>query len=95
MLDYKRAYDLFAQESKARVSEQTFASKNQRDPVTFTEYSFPRVNIEGDHATMQVVRSVSYEKVGQQQDRGTQEAILEDEGWRIVMRDEQYKYYEG
>ena len=99
MLNYKRAYDLFAQESKARVSEQTFASKNerddQRDPVTFTKYSFPRVNIEGDHATMQVVRSVSYEKEGQQQGRDTQEAVLEDEGWRIVMRDEQYKYYGG
>jgi hypothetical protein len=32
-------------------------------------------------------------KDGEEQDRTTQEAALEGEGWRIVMRDEQYKTY--
>jgi hypothetical protein len=99
MTAWKQVYELFAQESKARVSEQVFVSQNQqdyqRDPVAFTEYSFPTVKIEGDRATMQVVRSASSEKEGEGQERITQEAVLEDEGWRIVMRDEQYKYYGG
>ena len=74
-----------------------FVSKNQqdnqRDPLAYTEYSFPTVKIEGDRATMHVVRSYTSEKEGQLQDRVTQEAVLENDGWRTVMRDEQYKYY--
>jgi hypothetical protein len=95
---WEQAYELFAQESKARVSKQVFVSKNQedhqQDPVAFTQYSFPTVKIQGDHATMQVVRSTSWSE-GETQDRVTQEAVLEDEGWRIMMRDEQYKHYGG
>ena len=31
--------------------------------------------------------------VSEQQDRATSEAVLEDEGWRILMHDEQYEIY--
>ena len=102
MADYERAYELFAQETKARVSEQVFTSENQQDDekyggYSFTKYSFPSVEIEGDHATMQVVRSVSgaSASASEEQERVTQEAVLEDEGWRILMRDDQYKAYLG
>jgi hypothetical protein len=99
MTAYEQGYDLLAQESKARVPEQVFVSMNQEDDkqnlVAFMKYSFPTVEIEGDRATMQVVRSYSCEEEGEGQERLTQEAALENEGWRIVMRDEQYKYYGG
>jgi len=95
---YERGYELFAEESKARVPEQLFSDTNQQDerqdPVAFTDYSFPTVKIEGDRAAIQVVRSYSYERE-EGQERVTQEAVLEDEGWRILMRDEQYEYYLG
>jgi hypothetical protein len=96
---YEQAYELYAQESKARVPEQVFVSKNQEGDkenlVAFTKYSFPTVKVEGDNATMQAVRSYSDEAEGEGQERITQEAVLEDEGWRVVMRDEQYKFYGG
>jgi hypothetical protein len=38
------------------------------------------VKIEGDRATMQVVRSFTSAKEGEDHDRVTQEAVLEDEG---------------
>jgi hypothetical protein len=43
---------------------------------------------------MQVVRSYSFEDEAGQE-RITQEAVLEDDGWRIVMRDAQYQNYGG
>jgi hypothetical protein len=100
MGEYERAYDLFAQESKERVSEQMFVSKNEQDDqktggYSFTQYSFPSVEIEGDHATMQVVRTSSDQEESELQEEITQEAVLEDEGWRIVMREDQYEYFGG
>jgi hypothetical protein len=96
MTAWSAVYDLFAQESKDRVPEQTFTSKAQQDfekyREAFTDYSFPTVTVEGDRATMKVVRLVSW-KDGEHQDRVTHEAVQEDQGWRIVMRDEQYEFY--
>jgi len=99
MGEYERDYALFAQESKARVSEQVYTSRNRRvdqqgNGFSFPQYSFPSVEIEGDQATMQVVRSYTSEE-GEGQDRRTEEAVLADEGWRTVMRDNQYEYYLG
>jgi len=68
MTAYERAYDLFAEESKARVSEQQAVSKSQQADqqeglVSITEYSFPTLKIEGDNATVQVVRTFTRTKV--------------------------------
>ena len=60
MTEFERAYDLYAQESKDRVSEQVFVSA-QKEPkqqgvswnTTPTSYSIPSVEIEGDRATIQ------------------------------------------
>src|SRR5215208_4846763 len=50
MGEYERDYALFAQESKARVSEQVYTSRNRRDDqqdngFSFPQYSFPSVEI--------------------------------------------------
>jgi hypothetical protein len=99
MADYERAYELFAQETKDRISEQTYTSVLREDDektggYSVTQYSFPSVNIEGNRATMQVVESWETQE-DEGQERITQEAVLEDAGWRIVMRDSSYKFYEG
>jgi hypothetical protein len=95
MEEWERAYDLFAQESKDRVSlEQYEATNNKGTKECVSEYSFPSVNVKGDHATIE--RVFSWETPDDEgQDRATQEMVLEDEGWRILMRDEQYEYYGG
>jgi hypothetical protein len=94
MTAWERAYELFAQESKDRVPKRLFVSHKRREyrrsPTAFTRYSFPAVNIEGDRATMHIVLTYS-QPAGEQQERIVQEAVLEDEGWRIVMPDEQVK----
>jgi hypothetical protein len=100
MADYERAYELFAQETKARVSEQAYTSLNLKEDeqghgFSYTQYSFPSVEIDGDQATIEVVRTFSDANTSEEQDRVTHEAVLEDEGWRIVMRNEQYETYLG
>jgi hypothetical protein len=59
MTDFERVYDLFAQESKDRVSEQDYVSLGREmirvSGYLFPSYSFPSVEIEGDRATIQVV----------------------------------------
>jgi hypothetical protein len=98
MTAWERAYDLFAQESKDRVPRETYVSviqrDNRREPLSITDYSFPSVVVEGNHATVERVYSwATTDEEGQE--KRTQEMVLEDEGWRIVMREEQYKYYLG
>jgi hypothetical protein len=95
MEEWERAYDLFAQESKDRVSLEQYEATNNKGPKeSVSEYSFPSVNVKGDHATIE--RVFSWETPDDEgQDRATQEMVLEDEGWRILMRDEQYEYYGG
>jgi hypothetical protein len=96
MTDFERAYDLYAQESKDRVSEQVFVSaqkegKQQGASYTVpTSYSIPSVEIEGDRATIHVVGiEPPVEREGLHLSRVTHphedEAVLDDEGWRIMM----------
>ena len=96
MTDFERAYDLYAQESKDRVSEQVFVGAQKEgkqqgvSPTIPTSYSIPRVEIEGDRATIHVVGiEPPVEREGLHLSRVTHaheaEAVLEDEGWRIMM----------
>ncbi len=90
------AYELFAQESKDRVSEQAYVSVMEKalseSVSAYTGYSFPSVDIKGNRATIERVATDSSEE-GEFQDTATQEMVLEDAGWRIVMRDEQYDFF--
>lgn len=96
MTAWEAAYELFAQESKDRVSEQAYVSVMEKalsgSVSAFTEYSFPSVDIQGNRATIERVATDSTEE-GEFQDTATQEMVLEDAGWRIVMRDEQYGFF--
>ena len=99
MTDFERAYDLYAQESKDRVSEEVFVGpqkEGKQQDVSYTtptSYSIPRVEIEGDRATIHVV-GVSPPVEGEGLHRITvpyeAEAVLDDEGWRIMMTKGQY-----
>jgi hypothetical protein len=93
MTAWKQAYELFAQESQARVSEQEYADFwKSRPPEAITEYSFPSVVVQGDHATIERVYTDATAKKSVQS-KATQEAVREDDGWRIVMRDSQVKAF--
>ncbi len=97
MTDFERVYDLYAQESKDRVSEQVFvgAQKEAKQQgvsyTTPTSYSIPSVEIEGDRATIHVVAvEPPVEGEGLHRDRVVTyaheaELVLDDEGWRIMM----------
>ncbi len=89
MTAWAQSYDLFAPESKAIISEQAYISALKKDPpFAIMQYSFPSVRIQGDRAVIERVFTYS-EKEGTGQDKATQEAVLTDEGWRIIMRDDQ------
>jgi hypothetical protein len=96
MTDFERVYDLYAQESKDRVSEQVFVGAQKEgkqqgvSPTTPTSYSIPSAEIEGDRATIHVVGiEPPVEREGLHLSRVTHpheaEAVLDDEGWRIMM----------
>jgi len=95
MTVYEQSYELFAQETKDRVSEQMYVSgQKEYDVAAFMEYSFPSVDVQADRATVERVATyANKEETGQ--DKATQELVLEDDGWRVVMRDEQYELFAG
>jgi hypothetical protein len=94
MTAWKQAYELFAEESKREVSLEEYEaymdSGYRERPIAVIDYTFPSVEIEGDHATIERVFTLSTPD-GEHQHEATQEAVLEDEGWRIVMRDDQVR----
>ena len=94
MTAWKRAYALFAEESKREVSleqYEAYMDSGQRErPTAVIEYAFPSVEVEGDHAAVERVFTLSTPD-GEHRQKATQEAVLEDEGWRIVMRDDQIR----
>ena len=94
MTAWKRAYELFAEQSKREVSldqyEDYMDSGYSERPTAVKDYAFPSVEVEGDHATIEREFTLSTPD-GEHQQKATQEAVLEDEGWRIVMRDDQIR----
>jgi hypothetical protein len=101
MTDFERVYDLYAQESKDRVSEQLFVgaekeARQQGVSYTMPSYSFPSVEIEGDRATIHVVGSeppVEGEGLHRVTHELEDEAVLEDEGWRIMMGKSELRHF--
>lgn len=94
MTAWKQAYELFAEESKREVSlerYEAYMNSGQRErPTAVIEYAFPSVEVEGDHATIERLFTLSTPD-GENELEATQEAVLEGEGWRILMRDDQVK----
>lgn len=97
MTAWEQAYELFAEETKNRVTLEQYKSGQESGPTdVVADYSFPSVSVEGDRATIEWVMTVNYpDDYNESQEQATQEAVLEDEGWRILMRDDQYEYYLG
>ncbi len=92
MQTWDLAYDLFAEESKGMVSETQYADVNERGDLAITQYSFPSVQVQGDSATIE--RLLTTTEVGEEfQDQATQEAVLENGTWRIVLREQQVEFY--
>lgn len=95
MTAWEQVYELFSEESKEQVSLEQYRAYWEKQPSgAIQEYAFPSVKIEGDHATIQRVLTTSTPD-GEYQDKATQEAVLEDAGWRIVMREDQVKAFTG
>jgi hypothetical protein len=93
MKDWRREYAMFADESKAQVSEEQFVNYWDAAPPGFIgEYSFPSVEVNGDSATVTAVRTTSLAE-GDNQDRVEQELVREDGVWKIVMRDDQIRAF--
>lgn len=88
--DYEGAYGLFTDDSKQAVSlEQYTAYFEATAPYQITDYSTPSVQVDGDSAYLDVALTVSTGTAGIQQYQRTQQMLLTDEGWEVVMRGEQ------
>jgi len=93
MQSWDLAYDLFAERTEGSVSEELYTRVNTDDvPSTITEYSFPSVEVQGDNASIERINTTSSEGEASQTS-ATQEAVLEDGAWRILMRDDQIEFY--
>ncbi len=94
MTAWRRAYELFAEESKREVSleqyETYMESGYSERPTAVIEYAFPSAEVEGDRAAIER-EFVLATPDGEHRQEATQEAVLGDEGWRIVMRDDQIR----
>ncbi len=86
-------YDLLAERTEDLVSEELLTRVNTEGPAySIMEYSFPSVEVQGDNATIERIFTTSQDGETPQ-DTATQEAVLEDGAWRILMRDDQAEYY--
>ena len=94
MTAWKQAYELFAEESKREVSLEQYEaymdSGYSERPTAVMEDAFPSVDVAGDHAIIEREFTLSTPD-GEHQLKAIQEPVLEDEGWRIVMRDDQIR----
>jgi hypothetical protein len=97
MIAYEQAYELFAQETKDKLPEQVYESVDreygeQYGATAKTEYSFPSIEVQGDRATIETVAYLSTPKETWQ-DKDTDEMVLEESGWRVVMSQDQLELF--
>ncbi len=98
MTAWEQAYDLYAQESKDRVPFDAYKSRQasamESDPASMLDISFPSVDMQGNRATVDAVLGLSNEE-GEYQDKITSQLVLEEDGWKIVMREETVDFILG
>jgi len=92
MYAWDQAYDLFAQQSKDQVTPEEYAKYQNASTLSITDYAFPSVEVQGNTATVDRVLTIGSSE-GEEQNRRTQKLVLEDEGWRVLMRDEQIQEF--
>jgi hypothetical protein len=96
MTNREGEYALYSQSSKDKVPlEQYKATLKQDVSMSVTDYVFPSVEVEGDHATIEFEMTYSTPEESDLQLKTTLEAVLEAEGWRVVMLDEQVEHFLG
>ena len=94
--DYEAAYDLFTEQSKQLVSLEQYSTWFENTGnYQITNFSFPTAQVEDDTATLVADLSVTSDMAGEEQYQVTQEMELENENWRIVMRDGQVETFAG
>lgn len=92
--EYEQAYELFTDDSKAVVSlEQYEAYFEATAPYEMVDYSFLSIQEDRETASVDAAFTVSTGTAGVQQYQRTQQMSLTDEGWRVVMRDEQIESF--
>lgn len=91
---YDEAYDLFAEQSQRLVSRELY-SDFFAPTYEVSEYSVTSEQISGETATVQADLVVTGSQQGTQQYPVTQEFVLEDGEWRVVLRDEQIETFTG
>ena len=93
--EYAKAYALFAAQSQQIVSlEQYEAYFENNAHYSVDDYSFLSTNVSGNVASVVVNLAVS-SSTGEDQYQVTQQLVLEDGRWRVVMRDEQVATFTG
>lgn len=96
MAAFDEAYALFADQSQQIVSpEQYKAYFESVGPYGIKDYSFPSVQVQGDTATVEIVYTGFSMVTEEEQLQRTQQMVLEEDGWRVVMRDEQIAVFTG
>lgn len=86
---YAQQYALFSYESKQRITEEQFVSYFESIyPSGTKDFSFPSVDVRGEEATVEIVRT-DFDGEGEEQVQITQEMARQEEGWRVVAREDQ------
>ncbi len=94
--DYEAAYDLLTEQSKQLVSLGQYSTWfEDTGNYQIVDFSFPTAQVEDDTATLVADLSVTSDTAGEEQYQATQEMQLENESWRIVLRDEQVDTFAG
>ena len=87
--DYAAAYALFDDQSQQLVSPEEYGAYFATlAPYEITSYSFSSAQVQGETATVVVDLTVS-SSAGVEQYQVSQQMVLEDGSWRVVMRPEQ------
>lgn len=94
------AYELFATSSQQQFSSEqyqtamTTGTSEQWRRYPISDYAFPSVRVEGDHATVErIYTTYDNKRFEFSQQRKTQELVKEDGAWRIIARPDQVSYF--
>ena len=85
---YEESYNLFAEQSQQLISLEDY-SNSYAPTYEITDYTFSSEDIRGETAIIEAELFLTGTQKGTQQYPITQELVLEDGEWRVVMRDAQ------
>ena len=93
--NYQAAYELFAEQSREQVSYQQYEAFFTNFSLYRVENpSFLSVQVDGNRSTLNM-RFTIVTSSGEERYEVTQQAVLEDGSWRIIMRQQQIEAFVG